>query len=145
MNRPAKYITDRITPEELEEVFGWALAHEEAILMERIAPKEQIGDSRLIVPDHVRRDRQTGSTGGSIIQIGRIAEEELNKRLERSGKKVEIGGVVSFAYAAPVDLGLLDDTGHPMMAGISKSPYAAICLINYVDVLGYYSKSRFKL
>ena len=142
MNRPAKYTTDRITPEELEEVFGWALAHEEALLLERIAPRAQIGTSNLIVPDSVRRDRQTGSTGGSIIQIGAVALEELNKRLASSGKKVEIGGVVSFSYAAPVDLGLLDDSGHPMMSGHSDSPYAGLCVLNYMDVIGYYSKKR---
>lgn len=142
MNRPDKYKDKMISPEELEEVFGWTLAHTEALLLERVGPKSGTQDSRIIVPDKVKVDRQTGSTGGSIIQMGETAEEELNKRLARAGKKIEIGGLVSFSYAAPVDLGLLDENYMPMMSGMSDSPYAALCLLNYADVLGYYSKKR---
>lgn len=142
MKRDEKYGSSPITPQELEEVFGWCLAHDEAVLIERVAPKASVGTSGLILPEGSRRDRQTGSTAGVVIQIGQTAETELNEKLGRFGKQIEIGGIVSFSYAAPVDLGLLDDYGLPMLSGVSESPYAGLSLINYRDVLGYYSKKK---
>src|SRR5688572_5512569 len=126
MNRPKKYEDQPITPEEIEEVFGWSLTNEEAFLLERIAPKS-ITNSGIIIPEHIKRDRQTGSTGGVIVQVGHVAEEEMNKKLSRVGKKVAPGGMVTFSYAAPVDIGLLDENGMPMLSGFSESPYAGLC------------------
>lgn len=128
-----------ITPEELDEVFGFIMANDYGVLIERQAPKENIGNSGLIVPNHVVRDRQTGSPVGTVIQVGRVAQEELDKKLSRLGTTLQPGDRVTFQVYAPVPAGLIDpDTGHPILPGLSQSRYACVEIVHYDSVIGFY-------
>ena len=144
MVRPEKFGTGPVTPEELEEVFGFVLMVDYAFLVERAVPPEQVG--LLHLPDSVRRDRQTGATGGEIIQMGPEAEQALNERLQKMGKgPIKVGDRIMFSLYAPKPLGLIDpDTGMPILPGFDSSAYAGIELIHKEDVLGWIPKERLK-
>lgn len=133
----SKY-TGPITPDELDEVFGFIMANDHGVLIEREAPKTNIGNSGLVLPGSVVKDRQTGSPVGTVIQIGRIAQEELDKKLARFGTTLKPGDKVSFQVYAPVPAGLLDpETGLPIQPGISDSRYACVEIVHYDSILGF--------
>lgn len=141
MQRPEKFGEGPISSEELEEVFGFILTNEEAILVDRIGPKASSGSS-IIIPKHTKEDYKTGATAGIIIQIGSKAQEAFDEKLKAAGKHFEIGGLVTFSYAAPVDPGLITDNGLPIQSGFTDSPYAGLGVLHYRDVIGYLPKER---
>lgn len=143
MQRPSKF-TGPITPEELEEVFGWALMHPDAVLIERQVVNAFSGGG-IIVPEKIRRDRQTGAPQGYIIQMGAEAKEKLDERLASIGRPpIKPGDRVTFSIMAPKAAGLVDDNGHPILPGFSESAYAGVEFIHWSDVMGYVPKEKLK-
>lgn len=131
-----------VTPEEIDEVFGWVLTRPDCLVIERVPPKEQVGS--IIIPDRQRLLRQTGSSFGTVIQIGREAEENLNNRLSAANRKIKVGDWLSFSIAAPLPIGFLDSSGLPMLPGFDTSRYACVELLQWNDVVGHVPKEKIK-
>lgn len=129
-----KEFTGPVTPAEIQEVFRWKLLNPDAILLERVGPKDTIGESKLIVPNAVKASRKTGGTAGRIIQIGKNAKTNLE---ELAGSEVKPGDTVTFSVYAPQPAGFTDKYGNPILPGFSDSRYACVEILHYKDVIGH--------
>jgi co-chaperonin GroES (HSP10) len=138
-----KVYSGPVTPEELDEVFGWVLTQPDCLLVDRVPLKENTAGG-ILLPEGVRRSRQTGSTFGTIIQIGKDAEEALNDRLSAANRKVAPGDRVSFSVYAPLPVGFLDSNDQPILPGFDSGRYACLELLKWLDVVGHVPKDRIR-
>lgn len=131
-----------VTPEELDEVFGFTLIDPRALLIERIMPPEQTRGG-IIIPNDTRKDRQTGAMQGIIIQIGADAKVALDEGLKRAGKQYESqpGDRVAFPVYAGQPAGLMEN-GFNIQSGFDKSRYSGVEIIEINDVRGHTPKHR---